>query len=66
VPAPVVGGLGQGYRGFLRGRNNSHAHSNQPVLPNKCAVGGSNSALKNDPNCQDFKPNKKSTTKPQP
>jgi hypothetical protein len=59
VPAPVVGGLGQGYRGFLRGRNNSHAHSNQPVLPDKCATGGSNSELKNDPSCKDFKPNKK-------
>jgi len=66
VPAPVVGGLGQGYRGFLRGRNNSHAHSNQPAVPDKCATGGSNLMLKNDPNCQDSKPNKKSTTKPQP
>lgn len=66
VPAPVVGGLGQGYRGFLRGRNNSHAHSNQPVLPPKCAIVGSNSDSKNDPNCQDFTPNKKSGSKPQP
>lgn len=66
VPAPVVGGLGQGYRGFLRRQNNSHAHSNKPILPDKCATGGSNSVLKNDPNCQDSKPNRKSSAKPQP
>jgi hypothetical protein len=66
VPAPVVGGLGPGYRGFLRRQNNLHAHSSQPVLPPKCPTGELSSTQKNDSNCQDSKPNRKSSAKPQP
>jgi hypothetical protein len=59
VPAPIVGGLGQGYRGFLRRQNNSHAHSSQPVLPPKCPSGEVTSDLKYDASCETPKLNKK-------
>jgi hypothetical protein len=59
VPAPIVGGLSTGYRGFLRRPNHAQNHSNQPVLPPKCAVMPTNAGRENESNCDDSKAVKK-------
>ena len=65
VPAPIVGGVGSGYRGFLRRPSHAHNHSSQPVLPPKCSVVPKNTGRENESNCDDSK-SVKSSSKPQP